>query len=121
MHFHRNEEIALNEIKMRPAKSWPVVLGLISVTSSILLAALPLMRLVTNTNYATSFAGWFLGPVLLFTLYGIDTNMQQSPKNRAYLIAKPGYTTTLRLLAYLSIAVGLAHAWRISSLLSVVS
>lgn len=106
---------------MKPASAFPLVAGLISITASLVLALLPLLRLVSNSNYASSLIGWLLGPVVLFTLYGIDVNLQKSPKNRSLLISKPGYTTTLRILAYISIAIGLMHAWRVSSLLSVVA
>jgi hypothetical protein len=107
--------------KMKPASAWPLVLALLSILSSLVLGLLPMMRLVSNSNFATSLVGWLLGPVMAFTLYGVDVNLQKSPKNRALLIAKPGYTAVLRILAYASILIGLMHAWRVSSLLSVVA
>jgi len=103
------------------ASLWPVLLGVLSFLTSLVLAVLPLLKLVSISETTTSLVGWLLASVTVFTLYGIDHRIQNSPKNAANFGYRSGYSRTLALLAYASLLLTFAHVWRWADLWSRVS
>lgn len=99
----------------------PLLLGILSFITSLILALLPLLKLVSNSETTTSLVGWFLASVTIFTLYGIDHRIQTSPKNAPTFEYRSGYSRTLAFLAYASLLLTFAHVWRWADLWSRVS
>jgi len=62
-----------------------------------------------------------LTPVLSFTLYGLDYYLQHRATNSASYTFRSGYTTVLKVLAYVSLVLCVVHVWRLADLWSVVS
>ena len=99
----------------------PVLVGTLSFIASLVLALLPLLKLVSNSETTTSLVGWFLASVTIFTLYGIDHRIQNSPRNSPAFAYRTGYGHTLAFLAYASLLLTFAHVWRLAELWSRVS
>lgn len=98
----------------------PLIISLISLVSSAVLALLPYFKVVTNTEWYTSFFGWLLAPIATFIMVGIDFFMQNSVNNSARFNFRPGFSKTLKLIAYLSIPILILHALRLAGIWSVV-
>lgn len=102
------------------ASSAPLYASLMAAVGSVILLALPSLRLVSNSDASTSILGWVLTPVLTFTLYGVDFYLQNRTSNSSNFIYRPGIGKALKILGYGSIVLCLFHIWRLASLMSVV-
>lgn len=103
------------------ASGAPFLISLLALLSSLALVALPIFKLVSNTDSIPSLVGWFLTPVVTFTMYGLDFFLQSQGGASSNFIFRPGFTKALKAIAYISLVVGIFHIWRIATLWSVVS
>jgi purine-cytosine permease-like protein len=106
--------------KNNKAKAWPLWVSIAATVFSVVLALLPILKLVTNTAWFTSVIGWALTPVLTFILFGYDYYLQNKATNSVNFVRRPDYGRALMIVAYLSIAICVVHVWRFASILSVV-
>jgi hypothetical protein len=106
--------------KNNKAKAWPLWASIAATVLSIALALLPILKIVTNTAWYTSVAGWLLTPVVAFTLYGYDYHLQNKATNSVNFRRRPEFGKALMVLAYISIAICILHVSRVASILSVV-
>jgi purine-cytosine permease-like protein len=106
--------------KNNKAKAWPLWASIAVTVFSVVLALLPILKLVTNTAWFTSVIGWALTPVLTFILFGYDYYLQNKATNSVNFRRRPEFGKALMVLAYISIAICIVHVWRFASILSVV-
>jgi hypothetical protein len=102
------------------ATKFPLIVGLISIFLSILLAVLPYLKLVSNSDLTSSLIGWLLTPVLTFTMFGLDFFFQTKGLSQSNFVSMESYGKILRIVAYLSIVVAMFHIWRIALIWSLV-
>jgi F0F1-type ATP synthase assembly protein I len=103
----------------KPTK-FPLIVGLVSISLSIVLAALPYLKVVSNSNLTSSLIGWALTPVLTFTMFGLDFFFQTKGLSQSNFVSIEIYGKILKLVAYLSILVAMFHIWRIALIWSLV-
>lgn len=96
-----------------------LTLSLLSFLASLVLAVLPVLRVISNTSPLSSVLGWLLTPVATFVFFGIDDNVQK--RGGSNFIRKPAFTRTLQVIAILSVGLLVPHAIRLASLWSVVN
>jgi hypothetical protein len=97
-----------------------MIAGISSISLSAILAVLPYLKLVSNSDGTTSLVGWLLTPVVTFTLFGLNFFLETKGMSRSNFISMESYGTILRIVAYLSIPVALFHIWRIATIWSLV-
>jgi hypothetical protein len=103
------------------ASPLPLILSIVALLASAVLAALPALRLISNTNPLTSIIGWLLTPVATFVLYGLDFRFQTSPFNHRNFVMKPIFTFVLRIVAFASLLLLFPHILRLAQIWSVVN
>ena len=103
------------------ASPLPLILSSVALVASAVLAALPALRLISNTNPVTSIIGWLLTPVATFVLYGLDFRFQNAPQNSRNFVMRPGFTRTLQILAIASLLLLFPHILRLAQIWSVVN
>jgi hypothetical protein len=106
--------------KNNKAKVWPLWASIAGTVFSVVLALLPILKIVSNSAPLTSVVGWFLTPVVTFTLFGCDYYLQNKSTNSVNFRRRPEFGKALMVLAYISIAICIVHVWRFASILSVV-
>ncbi len=105
--------------RLQASPLW-MLLSIAAFVASAVLALLPILRIISNTSPITSLAGWLLTPVATFVFFGIDNQRQNSNGSRNFIM-KPGYSLTLKIVAFASIALLVPHVWRLAQLWSVVN
>jgi hypothetical protein len=102
------------------ASKAPLIIGLVAFGVSPILISLPALKLVSNTDWSSSFIGWLLTPVIVFVMYGYNFYLQNRASTNPNFISRSSYGTTLKYLAYFSIVLALFHIVRLATIWSVV-
>lgn len=98
----------------RSASVWPLVIGAVAFIASALIAFF-LQQLGAQW---WSLVGYGLTPLLAVLATGWDAVWQLSGQKDPWFVIRPRLSQMLRVLAGLSIALGVVHIWRISEWLA---
>lgn len=98
----------------RSASVWPLIVGVFALVASALIAIF-LQRLGAQW---WSLVGYGLTPLAAVLATGWDAVGQLSGQRDPWFVIKPHLSRILRILAGLSIVLGVVHIWRISEWLA---